>query len=282
MNTTIRKTLQTFDEAMETWFDTYTAPGIEDRPVSAEVRRDDTDPNVVRRQLKKKGALLPPLEQCRDELKVAIAGEAPIIRRAAHNGWRYDETLDQDLFVTFNNVAGITNGCSVVPPIGAFGSTGQIDTSGSLKGWKSLVAVAEYSTAMIIALCAAFAAPLLKIVNRPSFGLLFYGPSHAGKSTAELVGASVLGFGVDEDLPSLNTTEAGLLATGLAFNDHLLPINEAGTAPGGKRNVAEAVRRATYALMNGHDVIRHPSWSGNNSSATSFKVLPLLSSEFSP
>ena len=107
------------------------------------------------------------------------------------------------------------------------------------------------------------------------------GPSRCGKSTAQLVGASALGFGTEESLPTLNATVAGLLATALAFNDHMLPINEVGTAAGSKGGVWPKVYSATYALTSGKDIIRHPSWTEGGRQG-SFQVLCLLSSEHTP
>lgn len=136
---------------------------------------------------------------------------------------------------------------------------------------------------MIIALCAAFAAALLSLLNAPSFALVFVGRSRSGKSTAQLVGASAIGFGEEKSLPCLNGTPAGLLAIASAYNDHMLPINEVGTARGAKRDVYEVLHKTTYALMTGQDVLRHPSWTGGMGDVGgSFQVLPLLSSELSP
>lgn len=50
-----------------------------------------------------------------------------------------------------------------------------------------------------------------------------------------------------------------------------------------KREIYVTIRDETYALMNGQDTLRHPSWTGAGSSPSgSFRVICLLSSEFSP
>ncbi|KQO45715.1 hypothetical protein ASF24_11170 [Methylobacterium sp. Leaf86] len=276
----IRKINQLYDEGEQAWYDVYEAPGIADPLVTATVPREDQSVGAVIRHLLRCGAQLPPVNERQGIITAAIASEAPIVRRAARNGWR-----DATTFVTHRSVvSGRDDAEAIMPPTGAYaGSTGHMQDRGDLDGWRALIKVARFSTAMMIALAAIFAAPLLKIALRPNFGLVLFGPSRSGKSTAQLAGASALGYGQEEDLPSLNATVSGLLAVAVAFNDHAIPINEIGTARGGKNNVYEVVRETTYGLMNGQDIIRHPSWAGSDGGATAtFQVLPLMSSEHSP
>jgi hypothetical protein len=104
-----------------------------------------------------------------------------------------------------------------------------------------------------------------------------------GKTTAQIVGASPLGFGRSQDLPTLNSTPAGLLAAAKATNDHAFFIDEIGTARGPKRDIYVALSDSTYALMSGRDVLRHPSWTGAGGEGPStFRVIVVLSSEHSP
>lgn len=279
-NAGIRKIKQLFDEGEQVWYDIYEAPGIEGAVIRATVPRQDQSVAAASRYLLGKGAQLPSISERQGIIGAAIVADAPIVRRAARNGWR-----DTTTFVTHRSVAsGRDNAEAIVPPNGAFaGSAGHMQDRGDLDGWRSLMLIARFSTAMMVALAAAFAAPLLKIARRPNFGLVLHGPSRSGKSTAQLAGASVLGYGQEEDLPSLNATGPGLLAVAVAFNDHLLAINEVGTARGAKRDVYEVVRETTYGLMNGQDVIRHPNWSGSDGgAAATFQVLVLMSSELSP
>ncbi|WP_311274936.1 DUF927 domain-containing protein [Methylobacterium sp. WCS2018Hpa-22] len=280
LNTGIRKVFQLHDEGAQAWYDVYEAPGIAGPLVTASVPREDQSAGVVIRHLLRCGAKLPKTNERKAIVTAAIACDAPIVRRAARNGWR-----DASTFVTHRTVvSGRDNAEAILPPTGAYaGSTGHMQDRGDLDGWRSLMLIARFSTAMMIALAAIFAAPLLKIALRPNFGLVLFGPSRSGKSTAQLAGASALGYGQEEDLPSLNATVSGLLSVAVAFNDHAIPINEIGTARGGKNNVYEVVRETTYGLMNGQDIIRHPSWAGSDGGATAtFQVLPLMSSEHSP
>ena len=275
----VRKLHQLFDEAAQEWFDIYEALGIEGNLMTAEVPRQDQRIAAVRGALLARGAQAP-IANDETAIAAAIATEAPVVRRASHTGWRDSNRL----FVGHRYVVGdMESGMVLSPQCSLLGVSEQIELRGTLDGWRNLVSVARHSTAMIVALCAAFAAPLLALVERPSFALVFHGPSRAGKSFAQLAAASALGFGREKDLPSLNATPAGLLAAALAFNDHMLPINEIGTARGRKSEVYVVLRDTTYALLNGQDTIRHPSWSGAGSNATStFQVVVLLSSEISP
>ena len=275
----MRKINQLYDEGQQVWIDVYEAPGVDGQTIIAEVPREVRQPNAVRQYLLRKGAAAAVVEDAA-RLAAAIAMEAPVVRRAARTGWRDGNTA----FVSHRFVAPeATEGAIIPPECPLVGAPGQSGVRGSLEAWRDLVGMARHSTAMIVALLAAFAAPLLTLLNRPSFSLVFFGPSRAGKSTAQVVAASALGFGREEDLPSLNASPAGLLAAALAFNDHLLPINEVGTVQGSKNEIYKPLRDTTYALMNGQDKLRHPSWSGGGGGAAStFRVLCLFSSERSP
>jgi hypothetical protein len=273
----VHKTQQLYDEGGLVWFDVYKAIGIENRPISVEVPREERQPNAVRAHLLRKGAEASAVEDA--GLLAAIAAEAPVVRRAARTGWREGNRA----FVSHRFVAPEAAEAGLIPPeCPLIGATGQSRMRGTLEGWKNLVGVAQHSTMITMALCATFAAPLLALVGRPSFALVLFGPSRVGKSFAQTVAASALGFGREQDLPSLNATRAGLQAAALSFNDHMLPINEVGTARGPKKEVYVALRDTTYALMNGQDTLRHPSWTGAGGAASTFQVICLLSSEISP
>lgn len=274
-----RKIYQLYDEGRQIWYDVYESPGIEGRPVTVEVLREVQQPNAVRAYLLCKGAAAVAVDD-RGALTTAIATDAPVVRRAANTGWRDGNTN----FVSHRFVAPETVEGSIIPPeCRLVGASGQLTMSGTAEGWSDLVRVAQHSTAMIVALAAVFAAPLLALLNRPSFALVLFGPSRIGKSFTQLVAASAIGFGREEDLPSLNASQPGLLAAALGFNDHMLPINEVGTAQGPKKEIYVTLRDATYGLMNGEDKLRHPSWSGSGSGVASiFRVICLFSSEISP
>lgn len=257
--TTVCKLYQLFDEEKQIWFDVYLAPGIEGSPIIAEVPREISQPKAVCAYLLSRGAETAAIEDA-EALAAAIATDAPVVRRATRAGWRDGHKV----FVSHRCVVPQAAERTILPPnIPLVGSAGQLQICGKLKDWQDLVAVARHSTPMIMALCATFAAPLLALLHRPSFALVLFGPSKVGKSFAQLVAASAMGFGREKDLPTLNATRPGLQAAALAFNDHMLPINEVGTAQGKKRDIYEVLRETTYALLSGQDIIRHPSWSSS-------------------
>lgn len=276
----IKKTAQLLDESDNTWHDVYEAPGAEGNCIVVVVPREIREAGNLRKALLRGGAHVPPLDHCHEDLTAASEVEAPVVRRAGATGWRDNHSR----FVSHHAVIGGANaGVDVQPPPPRLiKAAGDIDHRGTLDGWQDLIEIARFSTAMIIALCAVFAAPLLHLLKMPNFGLVLVGPSRCGKSTAQLVGASAMGFGQEEHLPTLNATPAGLSEAARVFNDHALPINEVGTARGAKKDVHVVMRDATYALMSGRDVMRHSTWGSGDMMSSSFHVLALMSSEHSP
>jgi hypothetical protein len=170
-NNGVQKLYQLFEEADETWRDVYQAPGLEGVPITAEVPREENSVNAVRRHLLRHGAVAAALQD--DEtLAAAIATEAPVVRRAAHTGWRNGNTA----FVSHRHVTGTSAEGTTVPPKSPLGrSDEQLKICGTLLGWQNTVLSARHSTPMIVSLSATFAAPLLGLVSRASFALVLYG-----------------------------------------------------------------------------------------------------------
>ena len=276
----VRKIAQLRDEASNAWFDIYEAPGIGGNPVIVEVPREERGLRTVMRQLLKEGATDAVASDISGSLSTAIASEAPIVHRVAQLGWHNENRI----FATHGHIAGDQGNVKILAPReGRQKLTMHLQHVGTIEAWQDIISVAQYSTAMLLCLCATFAAPLLALLHRPNFALVLVGPSRSGKSTAQLVGASALGFGTEGHLPNLNATPAGLLAAGMAFNDHVLPINEVGTARGAKSDAYQTLKEATYALLSGQDIIRHTSWSAEGGGGTNnFQVIITLSSEHSP
>lgn len=277
-STTVRKLYQLFDEEKQLWFDIYEAPGIEGRLITAEVPREVSTLKAVQGCLLSKGAEVQAAVNA-EALAVAIATDALVVRRAARTGWRNNNQA----FVSHRFVAPEAAESTLLSPnCPLVGAAGQLRVCGTLESWRGLVGVARHSTAMTLALCATFAAPLLALLHRPSFALVLFGPSKVGKSFTQLVAASAMGFGREKELPTLNATRPGLQAAALAFNDLMLPINEIGTAQGKKRDIYDVLRETTYALLSGQDTIRHPSWTGAGGGTGTFSVIALFSSEIAP
>jgi 5-methylcytosine-specific restriction endonuclease McrA len=128
---------------------------------------------------------------------------------------------------------------------------------GTLEGWIERVAGPScHSSAALVALCAAFAAPLLRVTRTTPFGINLYGVSKAGKTSALLAAASVGGIGIEGRMPNFRSTAAARGELGCAFNDQLLPLNEVGLLA--QRNRAyDAIRELIYQMSEGRDTIRH-------------------------
>ena len=272
----VKKIAQLHDERADAYYDVYQTDAVGGGHVRVEVPRGIREAGNVRKHLLSKGANLPDLEHCRGVLDDVVQVDAPVIRRAARAGWRGTGAS----FVDYRYVAGLDNG-SVLPPLPT-ASTADLDVRGTLVEWQELIDCARHSTPMMISLCAAFEAPLLKHIHGQNFALVLVGPSRCGKTSAQLVGASVFGFGTEEYLPTPNATSAGLIEAATMFNDHMLPINELGAAPGRKQDKYAAVYEMTYALVSGKDKMRHSSFTSGTAMAGTSKIVVVMSSEFSP
>jgi putative DNA primase/helicase len=114
-----------------------------------------------------------------------------------------------------------------------------IRIQGSLKEWQIHVAEpCRGNPVLMFSLCAAFAGPLLKILNLESGGFHFHGLTSRGKTTALQVAASVWGCGADPAggahtnsfITRWNATSNGLEGMASAHNDNLLLLDEIGTS----------------------------------------------------
>ena len=244
--------------------------------VRVEVPCEIREPGHVRKHLLRKGADISELDHSRGTLKIASQSAAPVVHRAGNVGWREDGKC----FVDFLYVAGCKDG-SILPPIPR-DLTRCLAMRGTLEEWQDLIDCARHSTTMITCLGTTFAAPLMPLLNCPNFGLVLVGASGCAKTTAKLLAASAYGFGKEEELPTPKATEAGLNEMALFFNDHMLPLNELAAAKGGRGRTDDAVYEITYSLLSGRDTIRHSSSSVGTGMGSSFKVLIVMSSEFSP
>ena len=131
---------------------------------------------------------------------------------------------------------------------------------GTLEEWQSRIAtVAALSTCMTVAMSAAFAAPLLRLVGLPNFSLLFGGPSRSGKSTTLLIATSVCGIGHEEHLLNWGGTVLGLLEAAAGFGDIVFPVNEVGAKKGKRSEAYEGLRDLFAQYAEGSDRERHSS-----------------------
>ena len=121
-------------------------------------------------------------------------------------------------------------------------------TAGTLDGWRDTVgAWAAGNSRLMLAVCAAFAAPLLKMCGMESGGFNYSGQSSSGKTTALVAAASVWGRGASSGgfVQNWRATSNGLEGMAELYSDALLCLDEIGQAPG------RTVQEAAYMLGNG-------------------------------
>jgi uncharacterized protein (DUF927 family)/5S rRNA maturation endonuclease (ribonuclease M5) len=100
--------------------------------------------------------------------------------------------------------------------------------AGTLEEWQRDIArLCEGNSRLVLALCAAFAAPLLALVEAESGGFHLRGASSIGKTTALLVGGSVFGGGgLRGYVRQWRATANGLEVVAVAHCDTLLCLDE--------------------------------------------------------
>ena len=120
--------------------------------------------------------------------------------------------------------------------------------SGTLKEWKEHVAHnAKGNSRLILALCAAFAGPLLYLLEQESGGFNLMGTSSTGKTTALLMAASVWGKGTVSSgyILTWRGTDNGFETQAALHSDTLLCLDELSQAP------SRVLYETSYMLGNG-------------------------------
>lgn len=101
----------------------------------------------------------------------------------------------------------------------------EYSTSGTLPGWQAGVSsLAVGNSTLTLALCSAFAGPLLALCNAEGGGLHLIGDSSTGKTTAIDAACSV--WGGPNIKRSWRTTSNGLEGVAALFNDAFLALDE--------------------------------------------------------
>ena len=131
----------------------------------------------------------------------------------------------------------------VFQPAGAITSNARgMRPRGTVEDWRDgVAALAVGNPVMMLAVSAAFAGPLLEIINAEGGGVHLRGGSSSGKTTVLLAAASVWGD-PDEMMMSWRATANGLEAVAAAANATLLVLDEIGM-------VIRAARPGTTAYM---------------------------------
>lgn len=253
--TEVVKTERVVDDATNLAFDRFAALSDLGEPVIADVPGDKSEkPAEVLAALRKLGAAVT-TKASADAIQAAI--DAPPQRHARHAaqpGWYRG---GQTVYVRPTHVVGAQTGLvSVLPPRPQPNKKRQIvfADAGTLEAWQQEVARrARRSTRATLMLGVAFAGPLVRVLGMQSFGVNLYGETKAGKSTAQVIGGSVIGLGTEEALPNCKATLVGLDQIAITCNDGALFINEAGLLGHGAYNTLGPM---IYGLSGGKDKAR--------------------------
>lgn len=216
---------------------------ISDKTLTAE-------PTVVRKELADQGLwMMPRTERAKDRVIEYLSVADPKNRALCTDrlGW-LDIADGSTVFVLPTETIGDSEGIKV-QYVSPSSEKPEIAAKGTVDEWKERVAIpARHSSRAVLCICAAFAAPLLKLANRENIGFHLRGHSSSGKSMALMIGSSVLGS------PKLKkvwrATSNGLEGQALQHNDAVLQLDEIGQANG--RDIGKCI----YDLMNGSQKAR--------------------------
>ena len=148
--------------------------------------------------------------------------------------------------------------------------------SGSLEEWQREIAqYAAGNSRLCLALGAAFAAPLLPLINSEGGGFHIHGDSGTGKTTAANVAQSVWCTGGKDGRLTWDSTVSSVELSAAARNHNLVVPDEVGEA----RSAAE-LARAVYKLANGQ-IKGRATTDGQNRPQITWTVLVLSTGEHS-
>ena len=214
------------------------------------------DPKQVRLHLRNRNAALSPaFNESIREVEAAIRAEPlGLLRYAARNGWLADNT-------GFVNSSGTIDSKDrqqeILPPRRL--NTAQCrggKSEGDLQSWiRNVAGPCRYSDLAMTALSAAFAAPLLKLTARNSFGLNIFGAAKTGKSMVLLAASSVAGVGREEELSNWAATSAAVGENCRFYCDRLMPINEVGLIA--RKSAYVKIQPTIYQIGEGRERDRH-------------------------
>jgi putative DNA primase/helicase len=240
-----------------------------------------SEPGAFGKRLRDAGAILPKGEEELKELLARVAKSDPPEEWVyeAQTGWTQDKKsfvlLDVVIGNAATNITGVNRVNSVSDP------SGRLSRSGSWKTWRDTVAEqARLSTILMFSICVALAAPLLAIINRPSFSICLFERTRVGKSIATLLGASIIGIARIDDLITWNIKDARLEERISEFNDALFPIDDLSNMKGSDKEKYQRIRDVAYRISQGLSTARHSSFTAAHGGVhASWRSIVLTSSE---
>ena len=181
------------------------------------------DGNEYRVRLLDGGLFLAPGRRARELLTIYLQSTRPETRAlcVARIGWHGDK------FVLPGTTIGPKDTETVLFQT-PFDTDHHLDVSGTVSDWRENVGrFCSGNSRLILAISCAFAGPLVSLVGGESGGVHLVGATSTGKSTALVVGGSVLGGGGRNGfVQSWRTTTNGLEAIAELHNDLTLFLDE--------------------------------------------------------
>lgn len=153
----------------------------------------------------------------------------------------------------------------------AAGPAVEYRTVGAFEDWQAAARLAAGNCRTEFFLCAAFAGPLLGLAGVVGGGFHLHGGSSCGKTTSQVLGASVWGAPA-QFTRTWRTTDNALEGIAAAVNDTLLVLDEMTQA------TPETVAKAAYMLADGQGKSR-AARDGSTRPPASWRVLFLSSGE---
>lgn len=217
----------------------------------------------LERQLRDADAILPDDKEERRKLLEAIAEVQPRKRRTllARAGW----LNSMHGFCVGDRILGKAQQ-GVMPPSTRKGKrvTGiHLRVRGTSDGWRRKVSILTQESSLLLFLTSTpFAAPLLRLLRLPSFGIVVSGRTRLGKTFATLLAASVQGLGRVEDMLSWSRSDAQLEELLPLWTDLMTPIDDFITMRGKDAEKLARIDDFAYRLATGKEYGRHSSFAG--------------------
>ena len=212
-----------------------------------------TDGAEVRQLLADHGLEIMPFKTARDLLNQYIVMSQPEQTALCLDrlGWCNHFSA----YLLPDRTIGSTDGESIVYQSSVPGGHSTIRQHGSFDDWQKVSRLCAGNSRLVMAVCAAFAAPLVELTGMESGGFNFVGGSSTGKTTALFVAASV--YGDQHYLNRWRATGNGLEAMAAAHNNALLILDE--LAQVSSREAGEIA----YMLANGSGKARATATGGS-------------------
>ena len=278
----IGKIAQIRDKATRTYFQVIEFPISDDETGRLELLPSIVnDVGALEKRLRDAGAILPKEDQKLKNLLTSVA------KSSAPKEWVYEArtgwTPDKKAFVLVDRLIGNSKtkiiGVNRADTVNDL--SGRLSHRGSWKSWRDTVAKpASLSTILMFGICVALAAPLLGIINRPSFTINMFGRTRTGKSIATLLGASVIGVARIEEMITWNIKNARLEERIPEFNDALCPVDDLSNMDGSDKEKYLRIRDVAYKISQGLATARHSSFTAAHGGVhASWRSIVLTSNE---